>query len=124
MNEVHEFNPTIYPFLLWVMIGDVDAVLRAFSYREGADIDKRDFENCQAVTIHVRRRADGKFGELVWARKTKDFTPEVMAHESFHVAVNILHDVGIRLDWENDEPFAYLIGWGVKSINSIKKKRP
>lgn len=41
----------------------------------------------------------------------EDFTPGMLAHEIFHATVRILQRVGHRLDWDHQEPHAYLLEW-------------
>lgn len=57
---------------------------------------------------------------------TKHTTPWVIAHECVHFTNQLFMDTGIQLDPQNDEPYAYLLGWAVKqchsAIDAIKKK--
>lgn len=49
-------------------------------------------------------------------------TPEIIAHEAFHVMSMVFKDRGIDYDVINDEPAAYFLGWIVKQIHlSISK---
>lgn len=48
--------------------------------------------------------------------------PRVVAHESVHIVNAIFKDVYIKLDIDNDEPYAYMLGWVVEKIhNSLNK---
>jgi len=40
----------------------------------------------------------------------------VIAHESIHIANYIFQDVHIKLDIENDEPYAYSVSWAYNQI--------
>ena len=40
-----------------------------------------------------------------------------IAHESFHVAVTVLSDIGMKLSSKSEEAYAYLIGWVAEQIN-------
>ena len=53
-----------------------------------------------------------------------DVSEKLVAHEAVHISNYIFRDKGIELDLNNDEPYAYLIGWIVgiihKELNKIK----
>lgn len=55
----------------------------------------------------------------------KDAKASVVAHEAVHIANIIFKRADIQLDIDNDEPYAYLLGWIVDCITTIinKKKR-
>ena len=45
-----------------------------------------------------------------------------IAHEAVHLVGLLFKNRGILADFNNDEPFAYMLGWTVKSINSLLLK--
>jgi hypothetical protein len=49
-------------------------------------------------------------------------SPEIVAHEAVHIANHTFKNCGIRIDVDNDEPQAYLIGWIVKQISNTLKR--
>lgn len=48
---------------------------------------------------------------------------DTIAHECVHVASKILHHIGAVADVENDEPYAYLVGWCVSQVERALKRR-
>lgn len=46
---------------------------------------------------------------LIETKKDKIFQDSVLAHECDHAATEILNQVGFDIDYQNDEPHAYLI---------------
>lgn len=46
----------------------------------------------------------------------------VIAHESIHIANYIFKHANIEFDINNDEPYAYLMGWVVEEIHKAIKK--
>ena len=49
--------------------------------------------------------------------KSNDITiASTIAHEALHIANFICKRVGIKLDYENDEPHAYLISWVTEQV--------
>ena len=50
---------------------------------------------------------------------------ETISHESVHVASCIFNDCGLRMGFadQQDEHFAYLVGWVAKCIDKVKKDK-
>lgn len=51
-----------------------------------------------------------------------DPTPSIIAHEAVHIVNHFFKDRGIDLDTENDEPYAYFLGWIVVQLNKFSNK--
>lgn len=49
-------------------------------------------------------------------------TNKIIAHESIHLVNKIFRDRGIKIDYGNDEPQAYFMGWIFKEIEQFFKK--
>lgn len=53
----------------------------------------------------------------------KDPTPKVIAHECYHFVHFVFNDRGIKVETDNDEPGAYLMGWIFEQVyNFINSK--
>jgi hypothetical protein len=72
-----------------------------------------------AIAFRKSYKGAGKYVMLL----NKGATPDVVAHESLHIANFILFDRGIEGDFKNDEAQAYLLTWIVAQIEIIKKAR-
>lgn len=61
-----------------------------------------------------------KYGELsiIWLRDIKDINS--VAHETYHLVMDILDKRGIPIIKENDEVGAYLLGYYVEKICNLK----
>lgn len=115
-TTIHEFDPCIYPRLLWVVKG---GTLEGIKDIFDTDIEE---EDGGAVTFPVRRKVDNRLGYCVWFPKSCDIRNlDWIAHESSHVALCIFNDVGAVITNEGQEPFAYLVGWVFKCINEVRK---
>lgn len=116
---IHEFDPQIYPRLLWVVKGgSLEEIRKTLEFPE---LDE-DQENGGAVTIPVRRKTDSRLGYCVWFPKSGDIRRgDWIAHESTHVAICIFNDIGGNITYEDQEPFAYLVGWVFGCIDMIRK---
>ena len=119
MAMIHEFDPQIYPRLLWVMIGGSEKdIIAQFKNCDGTEFNLSDFNkaNC-AFCIHARQKSTGLIGEFIWITERKYARGSTMTHEAAHAAMDICYDLGIEIDPLNQEPFAYLVGWIMKEIN-------
>ena len=113
---IHQFDPQIYPRLLWVVIGET----------KGADISDRfdvpDMDDCADARVDIAGdKITGKGGILVRFRSRKAATIGTIAHESVHAAMEIFRYVDAECDTENQEPFAYLVGWIAGCIKEAMK---
>jgi hypothetical protein len=52
----------------------------------------------------------------------RPFGANTCAHESVHAAYQILHLVGIPVDFDNHEALAYLVGWVAEQCNEYYLK--
>ena len=121
--DIYEFNPEIYPRLLWVcQCSDASDMIDAFDM--GATIDELNnmLEFSSATVTGVERNQDGKYGVLVFYKSKKNLTGSVIAHEAVHVADCIFAQLGmVKQDFtEKNEPYAYLVGWAAKCINQSR----
>lgn len=116
-TTIHEFDPCLYPRLLWVVKGgELEEIKDMF------DFDLPDDEGRGAVTIPVRRKVDSRLGYCVWFPKTGNIRNlDWIAHESSHVAICIFNDIGGNITYEDQEPFAYLVGWVFGCIDMVRK---
>ena len=118
---IHEFDPCIYPRLLWVVKGgSLEEIRKTLEFEE---LDE-DFQSTGgAVTIAAYDNVKKKGGFLVWFPSPNDMTKNSywMAHEASHVALGIFDYVGAEAKAADSEPFAYLVGWVFKCIDEVRK---
>lgn len=106
MKKIFEYDPMIYPRKIWVSIGASTEELNA--ELEGIE-DMKD--SAIAVTSHTFNKNNKLGGVLIRFNKKSNITAEVAAHEATHAALGIYEYVGADVDVENQEPFAYLVGF-------------
>lgn len=114
--QVHEFDPAIYPSLLWVMIGN-HTISERFRTLELMD------DNALAETESVNDVLQNRNGVIIRFRSRKNMTTEIITHESVHAAAEIMRYVGGRVEVGNQEPFAYLAGWVADCCDQVKKNK-
>ena len=113
---LYEFDPQIYPRKLWVAVtkgtfSDVfDTELKELGEYDNADVNN----------VHHKEKDLG--GLLIRFRSADEITAENTTHESTHVAIEIFDYIGVRIDANNQEPFAYLCGWVAGCIEEVKQK--
>lgn len=117
---IHEFDPCIYPRLLWVVKGgSLEEIRKTLEFGELDD----DEQKGGAVTISAYDNENKRGGFLVWFPKAKDMLShgDWMAHEASHVALGIFDYIGAEAKANETEPFAYLVGWVFKCIDKVRK---
>lgn len=117
---IHEFDPQIYPRMLWVVKGGNHEELK--ERFEFAELDE-DTKSGGAVTAVAYDNERQRGGFLVWFPKASEMVNNTdwMAHESAHVALGIFDYVGAKVTSEDSEPFAYLVGWVFKCLDTVRK---
>jgi hypothetical protein len=111
----YEYDPVIYPRLLWVAIGvGLKDLKEAFD--ELPD-DDDGVEYNGVVYERVSRKSDGAYGILACFPSRKVMTMSVLCHEASHIVDAIEEQTGIK---HGGEPSAYLIGWVAKSLNEAR----
>lgn len=116
-TTIHEFDPQIYPRLLWVTYGCPTPVLKDMFGDEAKDMDK----TSNAEVINCRRmKPDVRGGILIRFRSKSDMKMENIAHEAVHAALEIFDYVDARIEYDNQEPFAYLVGWIADCCQKVK----
>ena len=116
---IHEFDPCIYPRLLWVVKGDsLEGIRETLEFGELSEEDK----SSGAITLSAYDKENERGGFLVWFPKAKDMSHgDWMAHEASHVALGIFDYIGAEAKASDSEPFAYLVGWVFKCIDTVRK---
>ena len=121
-QKIHEFYPYIYPRRVWVVRGLNQNEIQDFlSLRNGDSIVFDDTEGNEplcTVFPYIKLRENGKYGILVLI--SEKISVSDIAHESTHVAMEIFNDLGAIITYDNQEPFAYLVGWVADCINQVR----
>lgn len=129
-NEIHEFDPIIYPTRIWVGVNvPYEAVSGKFRsvLSDGSVADfSYGVEECGmmplATCYPVVDKASGWRGVFCHIRRPKDCTAGVVAHEAEHIVCWICEQFGIAsATFEDSEPRAYLIQWVADRIWEVLK---
>lgn len=120
-NKIHQFNPVIYPRKLWVLKGgNSELIKRHFTDTNKYElvIEEEIGDGYDGMVFQVKSKDNGCLGSLVWIPNSVNIG--AIAHEASHVAMDILSDIGYKLDDENQEPLSYMIGWVADCIWQVK----
>lgn len=118
-NEIHEFPCGIYPRRLWIAVNASSSFLEEIFDEKFEDIDS----TTAAYVMAVHKKTPEKLGGvLVRFGSRKDMSVSNMAHEATHASIEIFDYVDGRISYDNQEPFAYLVGWVTEMMNMVKTK--
>lgn len=119
--QIHQFDPVIYPRKLWVLKGaDSGLIKKHFTdtYKSELVINEEIGNGYDGMVFQVKSKDNGYLGSLVWIANSVNIG--VIAHEASHVAMDMLSDIGYKLDACNQEPISYMIGWIADCIWQVK----
>lgn len=110
----YEYENGIYPFKLWVHVGnDLEELIN--SCFDGCEVPDREYGG---ITYdNAFRKSDNRRGVLVSFHCQKDMSMNYCCHEASHVC-DAIEDV-IGMD-HGGEASAYLMGWIASCINKAR----
>lgn len=118
---MNEFINGVYPRKLWIYnTKDLVKVKDNFTISEtGEDINpSSDVIDYDCIVYNVHHCSLG-YGILVCVENK--LAPKQIAHESAHIALEIFKDCDCRIDYSNQEPFAYLLGWAYECVERFNQ---
>ena len=121
-TTAYEFDPIIYPRLVWVVMGGTMEDLNKIWFLEHIVQNKEDDGDIFAMTIPCTKR-DGNFhGVILWFPVSKAINDgQVIAHEAVHAATYIYKTIGGEIEMENHEPYAYLVGYIYDCVDKVRR---
>ena len=128
MILIHQFNPEIYPYKLWIVItADEKIIKKHFNDSNDEELDVEIFSTSKAITGRVINKETRDKGILIVFKTKRFITMNTVAHESTHAARFIWNMMGEKevIGVESD---AYLVGWiagcceNVRRYKEVKKE--
>lgn len=121
---VYEYDPKIYPRKLFVMKGcEIKDIKERFSMRDDEEIEteiEKGSEPALRVFPMVKIKDTGAYGELVVVFVEPEYVScGMISHEAFHVAMDILGELGVMFHADNQEPIAYMVEWAAECIHDV-----
>lgn len=122
--KIYQFDPMIYPRFLWVVTGgDYSDIKKWFLHYSGEEIEELDTKNMGGMCNSVTFRQNLCLGILIWFPNIHLAKANWITHESVHGTLDIFDQLGLRVDYRNQEPMAYLAGWFAECIELVKMGR-
>ena len=116
---IYQFDPQIYPRKLWVSVGtSIEELKERFN---GDEIENFD-DSYYAQTMPIQQKEPLLGGVLIRFQDLKALTTETISHESTHTALEIFNYCECRIEYANQEPFAYLVGWIARCCDEVKNE--
>ena len=72
------------------------------------------------MSISVTFRQNQCLGILIWFPDIHLAKANWITHESVHGTLELFDQLGLRVDYRNQEPLAYLAGWFAECIEFVK----
>lgn len=115
LNEkgiLKDFDLVIYPVQLVLAIGQFEEEINRLykPYDEGYNYIAPPKSSSAAATYQVRNKKTNDPACLIWIPKTEEVRGSYLCHESGHVALEIFKYVGAHVNYDDQEPFCYLLG--------------
>ena len=117
---IPEFDFGVYPWRLWV---SCDAHIPEQKEYFGTEIpDWQEHSDGEAFTVS-KKLPDGRYrhGVYIRFRRKADMTDDIIAHESGHAALEVFGYFGCKVDFANQEPFCYLLGFTAGCCETVKR---
>ena len=107
----------IYPRKMYIVKGTNSGkvITDNFKGRNDLEINTADCSQDKCDVWDVVEKESLDKGFLIWLRLSP--TVEDYAHEAVHVAFGTFTDISAEVDADNQEPFAYLVGWITKQLH-------
>ena len=122
LNEkgiLQQFDLVIYPVQLVIAIGDLEKEINRFYKPYDDKYNHIGFpKNSAATTYQVKNKKTNDSACLIWIPKTEEVRGSYLCHESGHVTLEIFQYVGAHVDYDDQEPFCYLLGAIFRLCNS------
>ena len=122
LNEkgiLQQFDLVIYPVMLVIAIGDLEKEINSLYKPYDEQYNHIGFpKDNGAATYQVRNKKTNDSACLIWIPKTEEVRGSYLCHESGHVTLEVFKYVGAQVDYDNQEPFCYLLGSVFRLCNS------
>ncbi len=122
--NIFRFESGVYPRILWIAVTTEpfdEFTERVFEDGEVSDIPMRKMsESANGETTPVYSEKEKLGGIAIRFRNRSLITFKTVAHESVHAANMIFKYCGCKVDTENDEAYAYLVGWIAKCCDYVR----
>lgn len=83
-----------------------------------------DFDDIYATSCDWNNKGKRCFSIVLnFNNKRTKLSHGVIAHESVHIVNFVFDNIGAKQDFNNDEPYAYLVGWVTDQVYKFMYKK-
>ena len=111
VDGLFEFDLKIYPLTVYISL-DVEQ-----EKLEEIFEDVPQFDDTDAAYVSLLQRKLDNANVVLMRFDDKKPSADMIAHESAHATFEILDYIKFNLDYENQEPFTYLLGYIVGTVH-------
>lgn len=111
--KIHEFDLGMYPRKIWI------AITTENKFDGFSELSKMD-DSYYAVVDNAHDNKNNKGGLFIRFANKKAMTAENITHESTHAALEVFDYIEARIDYNNQEPFCYLVGYIARCCEQVK----
>jgi hypothetical protein len=111
--KLHEFNPVIYPRLLWISVSKTQFEDR---FEDVSEFPR----NAYAVVDCAYDKINRQGGVMIRFANRNVMNANNITHESIHAALAILDYCDVQPSINNQEPLTYLAGWIASCCEKVK----
>jgi hypothetical protein len=119
---IHEFDPVIYPYKLWVVVAKspIDIAERFNGYNnKPIENIVEDTKQLDAFVMQVQRKSDSMLGALIYFSSKHIMTYGIVSHECTHAAKHLFEHINANIN--PHEPFEYIVEWMADCCEVVKK---
>ena len=117
--KIHQFDPIIYPFKLWVVVGaSIDTLKEHFCNLDNTELTYILVGTENAFVDYVINKSNSYIGAVINFETEEQLTIKNIAHESCHAAKYLFEHIGA--DVRPHEPFEYVVGWIADCCEQVK----
>ena len=111
IDGLFEFDLKIYPLTVYISL-DVEQEKLEQIFEDVPQFDETD-----AAYVSLLQRKLDNANVVLMRFDDKKPSADMIAHESAHATFEILDYIKFNLDYENQEPFTYLLGYIVGTVH-------
>lgn len=122
--ELYKFDPIIYPYKLWIAIGNTPQEIEDKFYGYDGKLIKNlvnDTKGMVAFAMPVMDKRGDYLGCVIYFRNRKTMNYNYITHECLHATKYLCTHVDIDMSWH--EPSEYIMGWMAKCCEEVKKRK-
>lgn len=114
-GKIYEFDPQLYPRLLWVVTGSEDFIKENFRKKDGDELDdeETDMTYANGWGCICERKSDDRLGILIFI--DRNIQTKELVHECYHALTAYVSEINTDMpeydDGAMEEYAAYLIEW-------------